>query len=406
MNANLQQALTLAPLIRQITDEVLVRNIGRQELIHATWAGLISGRPLFTLGPTGVNKTATIRQMAQRIAGAVFDERLIPGVKSAADLFVEATEIHERTLSDGAKSTSLKERLGRAANAHIFYGDEYFKDEDHPVLNSLIDYSLEGIIRHEGGVYKSPLMLFVASGNETPDPLGRLGAVWSRLTMRLLAKPLDRTGLKLLINTRTSRYVEQVTGKTSPKTLMNIDDVQVLRNVWPFVNVPEPVIDIVLDIRDELGSRSDVDFSHVIQDDRRTARIFDVMRAVALMAGRDTVTMSDLSVLKWFWWDNEDQIPALQEVLIPHTKTPLSESQELVNALMSPTGAFMLAKGGDIRKSVDALAQAQATVTQLKAKQQEAMQAGESTMAGEILDLFQQVQYELEAYLGQLTGRR
>lgn len=403
----LKRAAALASRVQQITDEVLVRNIERQNLIKATWVGIISGHPLFALGPTGVNKTATIRQMARRIDSAVFDERLIPAVKSAADLFVEATEIHETPLpNNGGTATSLKERLGRAALAHIFFGDEFFKDEDHPVLNALIDYALEGIVRHEGGVHKTPLMLFVAAGNETPDPTGRLAAVWSRMTLRLVVKPLDRTGKKALVASRTARYQEQVTGQLiqSP-TLVTLADVQTLRDARPFVVVPESVIDTVLDIYDELGNRSDADFSNLLNDDRRFGRIFDAMQAMTLMAGRDTVSNNELGILKWMLWDDEGQIPVLTEVLAPYTRTPLSEAAELVNALLSPTGAIVAAKGGNISKGVEAISQAQAAVAQLKSLHEEAQRAGESSMIANIETLRQQVQAEIDAVITKMTGR-
>jgi len=402
----LTAAVALAPKIRQITDEVLVRNIGRQDLVNVTWVGGISGHPMFALGSTGINKTATIRQMARRIDGAVFDERRIPSVKSAAQLFVESTKIREVILSDGEKETSLKEKLGRATNAHIFFGDEFFKDEDHPVLNDLIDFALEGVVRYEGGLHKTPLMLFVAAGNETPDPTGNLAAVWSRMTLRLVVKSLDRAGKKALVASRLGRYQEQVTGQGSgSQTLMTLVDLQTLRDARPFVAVPETVIDTVLDIYEELEKRPDVDFSNLLNDDRRFGRIFDSMQAWALMHGRDTVTSTDLAVLKWMLWDEESQIPALQEVLVPYTRTPLTESQELVNALFSPTGALEAAKNGNITKGVEALSQANAAITQLKDLKTEAENAGETSMTAQINTLLQQVQSEMDAVIAKMTGR-
>lgn len=400
-----QQALTLAPSVRQITDEVLVRNIGRQDLIKGIWTALIAKHPVFALGSTGVNKTGTIRQMAERISGAVFDERLIPGVRSAADLFVASTTIRERELPDGSKETALNETLGRAADAHVFFGDEFFKDEDHPVLNALIDFALEGVVRHEGGLYHTPLMLFVAAGNETPDPQGKLAAVWSRMTLRLVVAPLARNQKKALVASRTSRYQEAAVGaQEAQKTLLTIADVEILQKARPFVVVPEAILDTVLDICDALANRSDADFSNVLQDDRRFGRIFDCMQAQALMAGRDAVTLAELGVLKWMLWDDESQIPVLSEVLVPYTRTPLTEAHELINALLSPTGALEAAKSGNIQKTVEALTQARAAMEQFGQLKTEA--AGESAMITEIEALRQQVQGEMDAVIAKMTGRR
>jgi MoxR-like ATPase len=400
----LTDALALAPKIRQISNEVVMKNIGRQDLITVTWLGLISGRPVFALGPTGVNKTATIRQMAERVDGAVFDERLIPGVKSAADLFVESTKVNEAPQPDGSKDISLKETLGRAARANIFFGDEFFKDEEHPVLDEMIDFALEGTIRHEGGRTKTPLMLFIAAGNETPDPQGRLAAVWSRMTLRLVVESMNRAERKAAFVARSLQYQHAVTGEATQGTLMTLEDIRIMRDAWKFVEVPESIQDTVLDIYDELANQSNVQFG-LLGDDRRYLRIYDVMRAHALMQGRSTVGAADLGILKWMLWDEPGQLPVLREVLIPYTRTPLTEAQELVNAWLSPSGALVAAKGGNISKGVEALSQGNATVSQLNKLCDEAQQVGEIGMVSEIQSLCQQVQTELEALIAKMTGR-
>lgn len=401
----LQTATGLKGKIETITQEALIRNIGRQELIKGIWAALISKHPVFALGTTGVNKTATIRQMVSRIDGAIFDERLIPGVRSASDLFVESTMINEKTLPDGSKETSLREKLGRAAKAHVFFGDEFFKEDEHSALNAMIDFALEGVVRHEGGLYKTPLMLFIAAGNETPDARGKLAAVWSRMTIRLVVRPLDRSQKKSLIASRTARYQENVTGQTTGKTtLLTLDDVKNLQKARPFVSIPESMMDTVLDIYDTLAQRSDIDFSNVLNDDRRFGRVFDAMQALALMGGRGTVGNSDLQALKWMLWDDESQIPVLNEVLIPYTRTPFSEAKELFDALLSPTGALVGAKSGDITKGVAAVSQLKTTLQQVAKLQQEA--GNDSLMHSEIQSIYDQIVEEQNAVIKAITGRR
>lgn len=399
----LKQAVALAPSIRQITDEALVRNIGRQDLIRGVWTGLIARHPMFALGPTGVNKTGTIEEMAHRIDGAIFYDRLIPTVKSASGLFVESTTIEERELP-GGKEIRMKETLGLAADAHIFFGDEFFKVEDHPALDELIDFALNGTIRHEGKKQQRPLMLFIAAGNNTPDPEGNLQAVWSRMTLRLVVHPLERNQKKALVASRTSRYQEAaIGGHEAQKMLMTITDVEILQKARPFVVVPEAVLDTVLDIYDALAVRSDTSFRNILDDDRRFGRIFDCMQAQAIMAGRDTVTTAELGVLKWMLWDTENQIPVLTEVLVPYSRTPLTEAQELVNALLKPGGNMELAKAGNIQKVVEALTQARATLETITNLKNEA--AGEPTIVAEIDSLHQQVQEEMEAVIAKTTGR-
>lgn len=403
--ALLDRAIALAPKVQEISDEVVRKNIGRQDLIKVVWLGLISGRPAFALGSTGVNKTNTIRQMARRIDGALFDTRLIPQLKSSADLFVKSTKIHEEFFADGSKDVSLKETLGKAAFCHIFFGDEFFQDPDHPALNDLIDFTLEGKLRHDGEEITTPLMLFIAAGNESPDPLGRFRAMWSRMELRFIVNPMNRAQRKAAYVSRNIQYQEAVTGASTPQTLMTLDDVQVLRDAWKFVEVPDSIQDMVLDIYDELANRRDADFTYLLKDDRRYLRIYDVMKVWMLLHGQKTVTPAALNVLKWILWDEESQIPALQEVLIPYTRSPLSESLELRNALLSPNGAIEAFKHGDSNRSVEALSQGNAAINQLQTLIKEAETAGETEMSREIKTVLQEVQDEIDTLIGKFTGR-
>jgi MoxR-like ATPase len=400
----LAAAVALAEKINQVTNEVLVRNIGRQELIKVIWLGLISKHPVFALGPTGVNKTATIRQIVQRIDGARFAERLVPTIRSAEKLFVAKTRIRETNTADG-KEISLSDVLGLDADVHAWFGDEFFKDPDNPAMTELIDFVLEGKVRHEGALVDTPLMLFVTAGNETPDPQSNVRATWSRMTYRVCVNSLDRRQKKDLVQSRLERYQEQVTGvQIASTTLLTLDDVNALQKARPFVAIPENIIDTVLGVYDELGNRSDADFSNILGDDRRFGRIFDAMQAHALMNGRDSVSEVDLALLRYLLWDSESHIPILGEVLAPYTRSPLTEAEELINTLFAPNGAFELARGGNDSKNVEGLSQGRAAIAQLQDFAQEAQDAGDATMKAAIEVLVQQTQVEVQNFMNKILG--
>ena len=50
METMLQQALALAPKVQAVISELLARNIGKEEMLRATFLSLVSSRPAFFLG--------------------------------------------------------------------------------------------------------------------------------------------------------------------------------------------------------------------------------------------------------------------------------------------------------------------------------------------------------------------
>jgi MoxR-like ATPase len=338
--------------------------------------------------------------MAKRIEGASFYERLIPQVRSSDQLFVTRTDVLETTV-DGGTSIALRRQYGRAADAHLFFGDEFFKDESNPALLDLIDFALDGFIRTDEGVLDTPLMFFAAAGNEVPEYDGNLGAVWSRMTLRLSVQSLTRNQKLALHHARTVRYQTRVTGETGGvKSVMTLDDLKALQDARPFVEVPDAVMETVLDIYDELATRTDADFTYITGDDRRFGRIADVMQAHALINGRDMVTSEDLRVLAWILWDTPEQIPVLAEVLAPYTRTAMSEAQELVDALLSATGSVEAAKTGDVAKAVEALTQLRTAGVELDRLMSEA--SGDDKTA--IAKLKDQVREAQETVMKKMTG--
>lgn len=382
----LTQAISLAPRVRNISDEVLARHIQRNDVVQATWLSLVSGRPAFFLGSPGVDKTGTVQSLAERIDGAVFYDALMPTIVSVEQLLVESTSIEEAPTVNGGKSIRASDTLGLAAAAHILFADEIWKT-DPRVLHTLIDLAKGDGVRHEGRMVKTPLLVFLAASNELPDSEGNLGAIWSRMTIRVLVNPLDRAGKTSLVAARLNR--DRSSGASTPSRL-TLDEVDALRKARPFVEVPDAIIEIVLDIFQALlDDKASADFSWAWADDRRFGRLFDIMQAKALLDGRATIGKQDLSVLEWMLWDSPEQIPVVKAKLLPYCRTPLSEAQELVDALLSPSGTVQtVIQRNDRQRGVQALDQSKTCVSELERLKGE---TSDGMMAAAIANLISQV---------------
>lgn len=401
MNTTLQQAIALAPKVQVISSEVLSRHIQRNDVVHATWLSLVSGRPAFFLGSPGVDKTGTIQAMASRIAGIEFYDVLMPTIVSFEQFMVERTSIIEVPTADGGKAIRTEDELGRAANSHILFADEIWKAEPR-LLQTAIDLAKGDGVRHEGRMVKTPLMAFIAASNELPDPEGNLGAVWSRMTIRVSVSELDRAGKTALVKARLNR--DRTASATSTPAQLTLADIETLRQARAHVEIPESMIETVLDIYQELIDENSGGFEWAWEDDRRFGRVFDIMQAQALLDGRALVGKQDLTVLEWLLWDTPEQIAIVRAKVAPYCRTPLMDAQELVDSLLAPTGTVELVRKGNRGKGVEALTQCESTEKELKRLQGEA--GSDSAMASAIVELVKQLQQVKDDVVAVVTGMK
>ncbi len=352
----LNQVISITPKVQAITDEVLAKNIGREQMVRAAWLSLISGNPAFFLGEPGLNKTGTVQALARRIDGAVFYDALMPTVVSVEQFLVESTSIEEVPTGSGGKEIRVREQLGRAAKAHIVFADEIWKAEPR-VLQTVLDLAKGGGVRHEGAMIKTPLLAFIAASNEMPEPEGKLGAMWSRMTIRAMVEPLGAGGKREFIKARLARKRQASSGSAQPAQKLTMQEVELLRQAWPFVTVSDEIVEQVLEIYQALRDKESENFEWLWADDRRFGRVFDILQANALLDGRDTVSRQDLKVLNLLLWDDPEQIPAVVETVAPYCRTPLSEAEELVDALLSPDGVVAEVKSGNRDRMLEAITQ-------------------------------------------------
>ncbi len=350
MNSVLQAAIGLAATLRTISSEVTQRHIGRGDVVRATLLSLLSKRPAFFLGSPGVDKTGTIQDLAKRIDGFVFYDVLVPTITSPEQLLVESTSIEEVPTAGGGKEIRTKDTLGRAANAHGFFADEIWKGDER-VLQTMIDLSKGDGVRHEGTLVKIPLLVFLAASNELPDRDGKLGAMLSRMTIRVRVNSLDKAGKLKMIASRFAPIASIASAK------LTLKDIETLRTARKLVVIPQEIIDAVLEIYQSLLDENSADFQWAWDDDRRFGRVFDVLQASALLAGRAVVTKADLQVLEWMLWETSEQIAIVEAKVRPYCRTPAMDAREQVDALMAAGGLVTLTIAGDRGKGVKAIQQ-------------------------------------------------
>ena len=183
------------------------------------------------------------------------------------------------------------------------------------------------------------------------------------MTIRVAVASLDRAGKQALVAARLKRDRGQA---SSSPTVLSLEDVESLRHARPLVDVPDQIVELVLDIYRQLLDQDAASFQWLWDDDRRFGRIFDVLQAEALLHGRTVVTKQDLIVLEFLLWDTPEQIGAVKAVLAPFVRTPAREAREMLDALLAHGGvvATFLDQGG---REVDALRQVRECATEVDA---------------------------------------
>lgn len=396
----LAQAFEVARKLATLTEEVLKSHIQRGDIVKATLLAIVSGRPVFFYGDPGIDKTGTIKAMIRAIKGIEFREDMMPMLASGADLIVESTTIKESTNEEGNKVISTPSVLGGAAKKQLFFGDEIWKTDD-TVLKVLFDLFNLDDVRFEGQVVNNALWTFLAASNELPESESKVAALWSRMTIRVPVSSLDASGKRQLVRARQSR--DKGNSQTSIPEI-TLEDMELMRAVRREVEIPDDIIDTVLDIYQELLGETGQDFNWLWNDDRRFGRVFDVLQAHALLAGRTKVSNQDFVALKWLLWDTLEQIGLIEAKLIPYTTTPLTMAQDELDALLSPDGAVeKLTKQGDRSQGIVAMEQcenAERQITQFLA------QASDDAMRGEIEKVLAEVKKAQADVIAYATGTK
>lgn len=361
----LAAAAALSGKIQTTTQRVVAKFINREDVVEAAFLALISDAAAFFLSPPGTGKTATVGELARHIRGLVFFEALMPGVPTPDALFVESTEIVEYSTPDGGKAIRVNQKLGRAAKAHLFFGDEIWKT-DPSVLNPLLDLARADGVRHEGEFVETPILGFLGASNELPEPDSNLGALWSRMIVRVRVKPLDADGRRAMVRARLAGFKN---GKEpEPAPVLAVDDIHTLQAARPHVELSQAIVDQVLEVIQQLVTADADDFTWLAEDDRRFGFMCDVLQAHALMNGRTTVTSADLTCLRWMLWDRPEQIAQVEAVVNPLCRTPFGECREMVDGLLQPGGTVAEVVAGTSQQAVKALQQVNACKGELNGK--------------------------------------
>ncbi len=291
--------------LQAIERELTASMIEREEVIRASLIALLIKQHLVILGPPGTAKSALVTELSRRIS-----PQNGGGLRNFSYLMTRFTtpeELFGPVSVSGLKRDEYRRiTTGKLVEAELVFLDEVFKSSS-AILNTMLKVTNERVFHNGGQEIQVPLISLFGASNEMPQG-NETQAIWDRFLLRIQVNYVTDTGFATFIRAAAARQNGHGPGGGRAGTLPQ-SELSLLQQCAEQVAVTDATTDMIGQLRKTLASKG------VVISDRRWGQTLDVMRAHALMEGRDAVTEDDLSFLKHALWQSPEQAPEIGKAL-------------------------------------------------------------------------------------------
>jgi MoxR-like ATPase len=293
--------------LARIREELNQSFLERPDLIDGSLVALLSASHVLIIGPPGTAKSMLADDLCRRIDGANYFQWLLTRFSTPEEIF-GAVSLKGLEEDDYRRVTAYK-----LPEAHIAFLDEIFK-ANSSILNALLTLINERVF-HNGRERRTvPLVTLFGASNELPDE-EELTALYDRFMLRFVVDYIveDHHFLRML-DARAP----------ASRTTLGFDELHALQTLAREVRVPDGVRDAMAKLRHELAAMQ------IVVSDRRWKNCLDLLRAHALLMGRDAVADDDLSFLNCTLWKDPEERPKVADAIRRLVKGYEDEAQTLL----------------------------------------------------------------------------
>lgn len=269
----------------------------RDEVVEGLIIAMIARQHALLIGPPGTGKSALVSDLTSRITGANYFQWLLTRFSVPEELFGPVL------LSELENGVYKRNTTNKLPEAHVAYLDEIFKGNS-AILNALLTLINERIFYNNGGIVKSPLMSLIGSSNEYPEEGEGLEALFDRFLLRF---EVDYIG-------EEKSFVSMLKGSSSVQADMTIEELFQLQFFSDTVTITDVVFETLARIRSELKDEG------IHPSDRRFKQSLSVIRAKAVLEGRDQAIQEDVLILKNSLWERPEQRGKVSEIVRKHAQ--------------------------------------------------------------------------------------
>jgi len=272
--------------IRAIRDEMKETFLERADVVEGIILALISKHHVFLVGPPGTAKSMVAERACKKTGGRHF--------YALITRFSTPESVLGPISVKGLKEDNYRRITdGYLPDCEVASIDEIFKGSAS-LLNAMNSILNTGERKMANGreVIDVPLVTLVASSNEIPTDEAELLCVYDRFLFRYVTPYIAEPG-----HFRELLKMKEGAGE---KMNMTMDDLKTLQDEAGEIEVGDDIIEKMLTIRENLNVEG------VVASDRRWRESLSVLRARALVEGRDRVEDEDLEVLANILWTTMD----------------------------------------------------------------------------------------------------